>query len=147
MGALFTGPGQSALDPVKELILGFYLPLKKPGQGSAFRRVMRPQGVAIAILNMGVWVERIGDQIRDIRIAIGPAGPVPFRAQAAEAILRGQSPQNDTVASALMAIHNEVRYRTSPHRATAEYRHQVSDAIFMDTFTAAWTRAEIKLLL
>ena len=48
---LFKGPGRSALIPEKELIAGFYLPVRAPGtssagQGSAFRRVMRPQGDA-----------------------------------------------------------------------------------------------------
>lgn len=142
MEALFSGPGKSALEPAKEMILGFYLPLKKPGQGSAFRRVMRPQGVAIAILNMGVWIQRAGDLIEELRVSIGPAGPVPFRARTAEALLHGKAPENETLASAIKAIHEEVRYRTSPHRATFEYRHQVTDAIFMETFGAAWKRAE-----
>lgn len=142
MEALFTGPGKSSLDPLKELILGFYLPLRRSSQGSAFHRVMRPQGVAIAILNMGVWVERDRDRIREIRVAIGPAGPVPFRARMAEAVMRGQTPEIALLDAALSAIHEEVHYRTSPHRATAEYRHQVTNSIFLDTFTAAWERAE-----
>jgi carbon-monoxide dehydrogenase medium subunit len=140
--ALFTGPGKSALDPMRELILGFYLPLKKPAQGSAFRRVMRPQGVAIAILNIGVWVEREGERIIEIRVAIGPAGPVPFLAHAAEDVLRGKAPEINILNEAISAIHDEVHYRTSPHRATSEYRHQITDALFVDTFTTAWSRAE-----
>jgi carbon-monoxide dehydrogenase medium subunit len=58
---LFLGPGITALDLSKEILVGFYLPLRAKAQGSAFRRVMRPQGVAIAILNMAVWLERDGN--------------------------------------------------------------------------------------
>jgi carbon-monoxide dehydrogenase medium subunit len=143
MEALFTGPGKSALDPVKELLTGFLLPLRREGQGSAFRRVMRPQGVAIAILNTGIWLEREGECIREIRIAIGPAGPVPFRARAAEARLSGNTFSTAVLQEALRLIHEEVRYRTSPHRATSEYRHQVTDAIITDAFGCAWERARI----
>jgi carbon-monoxide dehydrogenase medium subunit len=143
MEMLFTGPGKSALDPVKELLLGFLLPMRKAYQGSAFRRVMRPQGVAIAILNTGIWLEREGERIRQARVAIGPAGPVPFRARGAEVCLSGKTVTPTVLAEALSLIHEEVRYRTSPHRATAEYRHQVTDAIFRDAFYCAWERATL----
>ena len=53
---IFVGPGVNSLE--NELLVGFYLSLKNPGDASAFKRVMRPQGVAIAILNLGVWLNR-----------------------------------------------------------------------------------------
>ena len=78
---LFAGVGQSTLLADQEILVGFHLPLRKTGQASAFSRVMRPQGVALPVLNLAVWLERAGDQIHSIRIAIGPSGPVPQRAQ------------------------------------------------------------------
>ncbi len=83
------GPGRSALDPRQDVLVGFYLPLRQAGQASAHHRVMRPQGVAIAILNMAVWLQREGDRIGEVRIALGPAGPIPQRARAAESALQG----------------------------------------------------------
>jgi CO/xanthine dehydrogenase FAD-binding subunit len=142
MGELFLGPGRSALNPRTEILVGFHLPLRKSHQGSAFRRVMRPQGVAIAILNMAAWVERSGDHIVDARISAGPAGPTPFRAHTAEDRLRGRSMDEDSIKLALNDLLSEARYRTSPHRSTAEYRRQMSGVLLRDVLQTAWDRAK-----
>jgi CO/xanthine dehydrogenase FAD-binding subunit len=143
---LFEGPGRSTLILERELITGFYLPLRSPrteqsGQGSAFRRVMRPQGVAIAILNMGVWVERHRDRIADIQIAVGPAGPVPHRARQAEQVLRDCAYGLEIFPPAYQAILAEAKFRTSPHRATFEYRQQMTRHLLDETLHAAWERS------
>jgi CO/xanthine dehydrogenase FAD-binding subunit len=62
---LFLGPGKSALNLHRELIVGFYLNCCKIGQASAFKRVMRAQGVALPILNLAAWMSREGQFIRD----------------------------------------------------------------------------------
>ncbi len=138
---LYRGPGRSSLEPQRELLTGFYLPLRGGRQASAFRRVMRPQGVALPILNMACWLERIGDVISDVRIAIGPASPLPVRAKSAESTLRGKSPDSETLAAALAALLSEVHLRTSPHRATAEYRRHLCSVLLEDTLQSAWERA------
>ncbi len=141
MSALYAGPGKSTLDPRCEVLVGFRLPLHLAHQASAFRRVMRPQGVAIAILNVGVWLERRGDQIINARIAIGPAGLVPLRARAAEAALWGRSFTRETVSGAVEALLGEVKLRTSPHRATAAYRRHMAQTLLEQTLSVAWQRA------
>jgi carbon-monoxide dehydrogenase medium subunit len=142
MNELFAGPGRSALSPRGEMITGFSLALRKPGQASAFKRVMRPQGVAIAILNMAVWVHRgPEDTIEDVRIAIGPAGPTPLRAQAAEVFLRGQVYHEVAIEKAVEILLGEAHLRTSPHRATAEYRRSLAGVLLRQTLQAAWERA------
>jgi carbon-monoxide dehydrogenase medium subunit len=138
---MFEGPGCSTMSARQDLLIGFYLPLKQAGQGSAFRRVMRPQGVAIAILNMGVWVQRRQDTIENVRIAVGPAGPTPFRASAAENLLRGQPFSQELLAQAEEALLSEARFRTSPHRATATYRQRMAGVLLQETFSLAWRRA------
>jgi carbon-monoxide dehydrogenase medium subunit len=138
---LFHGPGKSALDPRRELLVGFHLPLRQPGQASAFRRVMRPQGVAIAILNMAIWLKREADRIADIRISIGPAGPVPLRAHGAEAQLRGHSPDKPVIDRAIAALRTETHFRTSPHRSTAEYRRHIAAILLKEVLEIAWQRA------
>ena len=80
---LFRGPGVSTLDPCGDLLVGFYIPLNERGQASAFVRRTNPQGVPLAIVNVAIWLQRTGDRIRDARVAIGPAGPVPSRMTAA----------------------------------------------------------------
>lgn len=138
---LFAGPGQSTLQPRGEILVGFLLPRRGPGQASAFQRVMRPQGVAIAILNTAIWLERQEGCIRDIRIAVGPAGPTPFRARQTEAALRGKPPDPQVRASAYQALLGEARFRTSPHRATAEYRRYLAGLLLEEVLELAWERA------
>jgi CO/xanthine dehydrogenase FAD-binding subunit len=137
---LFLGPGRSSLDPRQDVLVGFYLPLRQAGQASTHHRVMRPQGVAIAILNMAVWLQREGDHIGAVRIALGPAGPVPQRARAAEKVLQGSPLDAPTLQRATEALLSEARFRTSPHRATAEYRRQMAGVLLEDTLKTAWSR-------
>jgi carbon-monoxide dehydrogenase medium subunit len=139
---LFRGPGKSALDLRREILVGFHLPLRRPYQASAFQRVMRPQGVAIAILNLAVWVQREHDRIADVRISIGPAGPTPLRARLAEAELRGEAPGKAVFEQAVEALLGEARFRTSPHRATEAYRKKMAKVLLEETFVKAWQRIE-----
>ena len=138
---LFKGPGQSAIDKSRELIAGFYIPIAKKGQASAFKRIMRPQGVALPILNCAVWVDREGKHIKDSRIAVGPGGPTPFRATEAEDTLHDQIYNEDVIAQAITAILAQGSFRTSPRRATSQYRQHILNGLFRDTFKAAWLRA------
>ncbi|MEJ2486349.1 MAG: FAD binding domain-containing protein [Anaerolineales bacterium] len=139
---LFKGPGQSVLDPDKDLLVGFYIAEKLPGQGSAFRRIMRPQGVAIAILNCAVWVQRAGRGIEDIRISIGPSGPTPRRLVEVEDALRGKHPDEDVIESAYQVLLERVNFRTSKHRATQAYRQEMAGVLLRETLHLAWKRAE-----
>jgi len=138
---LFSGPGKSTLDPRRDILVGFHVPYRKPDQGSAFQRIMRPQGVAIAILNMAVWLEFSQEQIQDIRISIGPAGPVPLQAKQAENELRWHPMDEARIERALKALLAEAHFRTSPHRSTAEYRVKMAEVLLRDTTKTAWHRA------
>ena len=138
---LFKGPGKSAIDKSKELIVGFNLPILEDNQASAFKRIMRPQGVALPILNCAVWVDRDGDVINNVRIAVGPGGPTPFRATKAERAIRGQTYHQDVLVNALKQLTSQARFRTSPHRATEDYRKYIIHGLFTTTFIEAWNRA------
>lgn len=139
--SLFAGPGKSTLKKGEELVVGFRLQEQGSGQASCFQRIMRPQGVALPILNCAVWVDRAGEKITDLRIAVGPAGPTPFRARQAEALMRGQAYTPDLLKAGLEALLAEARFRSSPQRAGAEYRRHLVGGLFMDTLQSAWERA------
>jgi carbon-monoxide dehydrogenase medium subunit len=139
---LFKGPGESTLDPGLDLLVGFYVPLHEKGQASAFSRRISPQGIALAILNMAVWLQRKEDRIVNIRIAVGPSGPVPLRMVAAEKVLIDQTPTPDVLAHALEELLKEAHFRTSLHRASAEYRRHLAGVLLQESFTNAWQRAE-----
>ena len=139
---LFLGPGQSAIKAGRELLVGFHLPLKKLHQASAFKRVMRSQGIALPILNLAVWLELQSGQIAQIRIAVGPSGTIPRRMPAAEQILCGQAFTPERNLTALEALLDQAHFRTSPHRASLEYRQHLVTGLFQETLLTAWERAD-----
>jgi CO/xanthine dehydrogenase FAD-binding subunit len=138
---LFKGPGESTLNPCRDVLVGFYLPLCENGQASAFSRRVSPQGIALALLNMAVWLERKADQITRARIAIGPSGPVPRRMPVAETLLIGQNSTSEVQSRALEEILKEAHFRTSLHRASAEYRRHLAGVLLEEALTKAWERA------
>jgi len=150
---LFLGPGKSALQS-GEIIVGFYVrvyarggvPAAEDGNGSTyascFKRIMRPQGVALPIINNSVWLERENETIKQIRIAVGPGGAVPFRARKAEAYLGGRPYSDETFKAALKALIEEVKFRTSKMRASSEYRYHLVGPLLKDTLDTAWERAK-----
>lgn len=136
--SLFAGPGQTTFDRARTIIVGFHLPLRRSRQGSAFRRVMRPQGVAIAILNLAVWVELDGQAvIADARVAAGPSAPIPQRLRTAEAALIGQPSSNVDYAAVSDGMRYESRLRSSAHRATADYRRHLLGVLLERALPAA----------
>jgi carbon-monoxide dehydrogenase medium subunit len=139
--ALFLGPGKSGIDKSREIIVGFYIPSTRPHQASCFKRIMRPQGVALPILNCAVWLEREGELFKDIHIAIGPGGPTPFRATEAEAFLRGQPLSDETFARVLDLLLEQAKFRTSARRASADYRRHIVGGLLKDVLDTAWSRA------
>jgi len=139
---LFLGPGKTTLKPGEELLVGFYLPISKSHQASCFKRIMRPQGVALPILNCAVWLERTEGIVEDIRVAIGPGGPTPFQATQTEAVLRGLRFTNSTVEIAAETLIHEAHFRTSARRASQEYRMHLASRLFIETTLSAWERAK-----
>jgi carbon-monoxide dehydrogenase medium subunit len=138
--SIFKGPGQSTLSP-GEIVTEFVVPLGNFVASSAFNRVMRPQGVALPILNLAIWLVRDGNRIQNCRIAVGPAGPVPILCTLAANKLIGKEPSIKGLEEAGKAVLEQVQYRNSPRRATAEYRKHITHRLFCDVFESAWTRS------
>ncbi len=106
--------------------------------------MMRPQGVAIAILNMAAWVKLSEDgKIEKARVSCGPAGPKPFRAKKTEEFLVGKTWNESTHQEASKIMAGEVNLRTSKHRATKEYRHQILPVLLREVLDAAIERAKL----
>lgn len=138
--SLFRGPGENSLQ-TGEILVHFALPLRETGQASVFARIMRPQGVALPILNMAVWLARKGDAVTAARVAVGPAGTTPRRAEAVEALLAGQLWSDTLVERAVDSLRSSARFRSSARRAGAEYRYHLSGVLLEDVLNAAWQRA------
>ena len=138
---LFLGPGKSILDQKREILIGFFVELKKNGQASAFRRIMRPQGVAIAILNLAVWMQQKDNIIDDIRIAVGPSGPIPRRMLNTETTMCKQKLTDDLINRAYGVLLKEANFRNSQFRATIEYRQKMAGVLFKETLIEAYERS------
>ncbi len=138
---LFRGPGQSLLDQTRDILIRFRFAPSGPGEATAFKRIMRPQGVALPILGCAAWVKLDADQtIQDARICIGPVASVPTRAEAIEAALRGQPFSDDALDRAVEAG-RALEPRTSKYRATADYRHEMVEVLLRRVLPLAVERA------
>ena len=148
----FLGPGKSALKQGEEILVGFGIPLnhRDGKEASCFKRIMRPQGVALPIINVAIWLIRQEEMIEDIRIAVGPGGPTPWRAKEAEQVLIGRSIEESDnggshgkvgiIHEALQALLDQVKFRSSLRRASSEYRRHIVEDLFVDTLLTAWRR-------
>ncbi len=145
MEALFLSPGTPALDRDREILIGFRIPLRSEGEGSAFHRIMRPQGVAIAVLNGAAWVRLDRDgKLADVRLTVAPTGPTPARARKAEEVLRGRALNDDMIAAAASAVREDAHLRTSPHRATQEYRSLLVEVVVRRILRGAFASAHVE---
>ena len=138
---LFLGPGKSSLKHGEELLAGFYLPLSRKGQASCFKRIMRPQGVALPIINLAIWLERTNNVISQIRIAVGPGGPTPWSGTEAEKILIGKTFNDETLNAAIETLLAQVGFRSSARRASSDYRRHIVVGLFKDVLETTWQRA------
>ena len=141
LAQLYKGAGVSTLEAGKEIIVGFDIPLHQVGQGSAFSRVMRPQGVALPIINMAAWLEVRDDHITEARLAVGPAGPVPKRAGDTETFLRGKTLNDALLTEAKQVLHTCVQFRSSLLRATSGYRDHLAEVLLERVLSTSWHRA------
>lgn len=140
--SIFAGPGQNNLGH-NQMISAFRFPQRRPRQASAFDRIMRPQGVALPILGLAanVTLDESLAQVVDATMAIGPAGPIPFRAANAEEVLKS-APYNDALVEAVIeAAQSQAQLRTSRHRASKEYRHEMVAVLLRRVLQRAVERA------
>jgi CO/xanthine dehydrogenase FAD-binding subunit len=140
---LYRGPGVSALTAGHDLLIRFRIPLSVAHEGSAFKRVMRPHGVALPILGCAIWVrlDPTGTTYEDAHICVGPIGPTPTRVEALEEALRGQPADADSLERIIKIAYETIEPRTSKYRATAEYRSYMVESLLRETLPLAVERA------
>jgi len=128
---LFLGAGKSAIDPTAEILKSF--DIKSPGahEATAFMRLAKRKALALPIVNVGVWIklDETLSRIEDIRIALGPMAPVPFRATNTEAFLKGVLLQQKNLVQALSVLEKEIQPRDSL-RGSAFYKKAMAKILF-----------------
>ena len=102
------------------------LPLPPAGSGSAFLKFLPRTADDYATVAAAASLRLDNGVCRDVRLALGSAGPTPIRARAAEAILEGQAPNDSTLRAAAAAVKDEVD-PLSDIRGSAEYKREMSE--------------------
>jgi len=140
---LYQGPGKSAVDPTKELISAIRFPIPQSGEkwGTAWQRIGRRAALILPIMNCAVKIHfdnSGGDSsISKALIALGPAGAVPFTAVKAAHYLIGREPDQKTFTRAGRLAGEEAQPRSSPLRASKEYRQKIIPVLVRDALLAA----------
>jgi carbon-monoxide dehydrogenase medium subunit len=144
IGDLFLGAGQSRVHSSREVITRFRFKLAGPGEASAFKRIMRPQGVALPVLGCAVWVklDAAREHFTDVSICVGPVSPTPIRATEVESSLIEQPANNISIEQAAALARETFHPRTSKYRATAEYRIEMIELLVRESLTMAVERAK-----
>jgi carbon-monoxide dehydrogenase medium subunit len=144
IGELFLGVGRSAVDPSRQMLTSIRFPAAEPGQGSAWKRMGRREGLVLPILNCAVCLAltEARDQIEWARIGLGPVAPVPFRARETEAFLSGRPTRQETYLQAGEHAAGEANPRTSPLRASREYRLRLLRVLVRRGLEQAVARAQ-----
>jgi CO/xanthine dehydrogenase FAD-binding subunit len=140
--SIFVGPGRNNLTR-DQLLSAFRFPQRGIRQASAFDRIMRPQGVALPILGLAanVTLDESLERVVAATIAIGPAGPLPFQATMAEELLTSAPFGNALVEEVIHAAQEQAQFRTSRHRASREYRHEMVAVLLRRVLQRAVARA------
>lgn len=144
----YAGPGQSHIDPTRQLIEAIRFPLPATPWGTAWRRAGRRPSLVLPTLNCAVKLVLDEDaaQIVSATIGMGPVGPCPRRASAAEAYLAGRAPTGEAFAEAARLAGADADPRSSIHRASREYRLAILTTLVEDALTAAAERARSAIL-
>ena len=140
---IFRGPGVSALDSTRDVLVGFRFQIGSTSAGSAFKRIMRPQGVALPVLGCAAWVQldEERDRFTDLRICVSPVDRVPVRALAVEADLRGQLISSESLRRVAASARDKLHPRASKYRASAEYRSHMIETLLNQVLPLAIERA------
>ena len=118
----FIGPGKSVIDRHREVLTRLRFEPTGSREGSAFHRVMRPQGLCLPIISMAARLTVDGGTITAASISMGPVGPVPWSAEPAAEVLVGGPANQEQFDKAVAIVLANVTLRTSKYRATEEYR-------------------------
>ncbi|MFL1597854.1 FAD binding domain-containing protein [Gordonia amicalis] len=102
--ALYRLPGEhpdrdTVLEP-HDVIVAIDVPAPTPGSTSTYRKVRDRASYAFALVSVGAEISLNDGTIAEARVAFGGVAHKPWRAERAEAVLRGQQPSRELFAKA-----------------------------------------------
>ena len=128
---LFKGPYETSLKPHELLVRVTFQKLSSGMRGS-FVRLARRDAMATARMSVAIVLEmeKRKKQIKDIRIAGGSVTPTPQRFYEAEDLLRGKSPDEETLQRTSLKI-SEMMINRTGIRPSTPYKRPVIEALFI----------------
>lgn len=141
IGEMYAGVGECALDPCVQMMTAIRFRPLAEGWASAYQRLANRKALALPILNAAVVVGLEDGECSEVRIAVGPVAPTPFRAREAEAALAGQSPDAETVVRAARLAADAANPRDSVLRGSRDYRKAMVEVLVRRALTEAVTKA------
>ena len=114
-----------------EMATAFHIPAQPTGSADTYIKIQRRSAMERPIIGLALRLalEESGENIREVRIAVCGAGPVPFRASEAEALLAGQALSEEAERAAAEALMKRCTFRDDA-RASASYRAAVLPRAF-----------------
>ena len=134
---LFKGPKMTVLES-NEILTGIRFSVVS-GVGSSFQRIGRRKGFTLSIVNAAAYIERSGNILKEVRIALGSVAPTPIRAPWVEDKIRGKKMSEELVVETA-ADCVEVAKPIDDIRGTAEYRRDMTAVLVRRALLEAWRR-------
>ncbi len=122
----FINPRETHLKP-DEVLLKFRIPIPKEGMGKFIKLGLR-RGTSCSVTSVAVWLVFEGEQVKDIRIALGGVAPRPLRAKKTEAAFKGKRLDTKTIDQTAEAVAEDISPITDV-RGSGAYRQEVSARI------------------
>lgn len=119
----FTGPNQTVCT-TEEVLKEIQVPNLPQGTRSVYLKLTPRKAMDLAVVSVAVVTVLENGVFKDVRIALGAVAPTPIRAKKAEAVLKGQKPEDGIIDKAAQIAAEESR-PIDDHRASAEYRHEM----------------------
>ncbi len=141
LGACYLGFGKSAVDPTREVVIGIRFPRPDEKTGFAVQRFAQRRSVALPAVLLAVLLRREEKTASEVRIAVGPCGVRPWRAERAENLLLGLALTQLRLIEAAAMVAADAPFRDSPVRFTAKYKKEISQAMFLDAVSDAMAQA------
>ena len=135
-GNFFQGMMATALDE-HDFVTHIVVPARTAGQGQAYEKFSHPAS-RYAVIGVAAAVERQGDAIGNVAVALGGLVPAAVRARSVEQTLSGQAPTAEAVAAAAAAASNDLGDDLiGDIYASAEYRRAMAPVCVKRALTAA----------
>jgi carbon-monoxide dehydrogenase medium subunit len=140
----FEGMFSTALR-LDEVLVEVAFPPRAPSSGWSFEETSRRRG-DYAMMGVAVQVELDGDGVcKDARLIYQNAGDGPIEAEQAEAILRGETPDDEVFASAAIeAADKEIDPMGNIH-ATVDFQRHLARVLTKRALEKAFARAQAQL--